>query len=109
MKNFIQIRWLVALSFALIVELPAQQAAEDERSRLMQEYMARRAEWVEVRKHALDRVKAAQTEAEKKELRAKLEQDEKPLLDKMTEAGRAYAAAEKAHREKRGAEGKPTK
>lgn len=71
----------------------------DENTRLMQDYMARRAEWVAVRQKALDQVKDAKTPAEKKQHLDKLADDEKPLLAKMGEAARAYKAAEKTKRD----------
>lgn len=79
-------------------EVPSA-AGTDETSRLMQEYMARRAEWVAVRKEALDKVKAAGSDAAKKQIKDKLANDEKPLRAKVDEAARAYRAAEKAKRD----------
>lgn len=68
-------------------------AGLDENTRLMQEYMARRAEWLEVRQSALDKVKTAKTDQEKKQNLDKLAADEKPALAKMNDAARAYKAA----------------
>jgi hypothetical protein len=92
--------------------LAAQQAAPsatlDENTRLMQEYMARRAEWIELRRAALDKVKAAKDEKEKKQHRDKLAEEEKPILAKVNEAARAYRDAEKAKHDQLAA-GKPAK
>lgn len=77
----------------------------DETARLMQDYMVRRSEWIELRRTALDKVKAAKDEAEKKQHREKLAEDEKPVLARVAEAARAYRAAKKAEEAKRG-EGK---
>ena len=81
-------------------------AVLDENTRLMQEYMARRAEWIELRRAALDKVKASKDDKEKKQHRDKLAEDEKSILARMAEAARAYQAAEKAKRDQL-AEGKP--
>jgi len=93
--------WLLVLSLSVLQPFsPSLRAqTQDEHTRLMQEYMARRAEWVELRRAALDKVKAAKDDKEKKQHFDKLADDEKPLLAKMGEAGRAYQAAEKAKRE----------
>lgn len=108
---------LVLLSVAVGLPLgaPAQEkpradngsrAGLDEPDRLMQEYMVRRAEWIELRRTALDKVKAATDDRERKQHRDKLAVDEKPVLARVAEAARAYQAAEKAKRDKL-AESKP--
>lgn len=74
-------------------------AGMDENVRLMQEYMARRAEWLDVRRATLDKVKVAKNDKGKQQQLDKLAEDEKPLLTKMGEAARAYQAAEKAKRD----------
>jgi hypothetical protein len=65
----------------------------DETTRLMQEYMARRAEWLEVRRTGLEQVKAARSEQEKQQRLEKLAGDEKPLLGRLASAAQAYRAA----------------
>lgn len=74
---------------------------QDERARLMQEYMARRAEWVELRRAALEKTKGAKDDKEKKQHRDKLADEERPVLERMAEAARAYQAFEKADRARR--------
>jgi predicted transcriptional regulator len=81
-------------------------AGLDEADRLMQEYMVRRAELIELRQRSLDQVKAAKDDKERKQHRDKLAADEKPVLARVAEAARAYQAAEKAKRDKL-AESKP--
>ena len=88
----------VALGLALLgSSLRAQNAPAipplDETARLMQEYMARRAEWLELRRAALDEAGAAKSEREKKQRLDKLSDDEKPLLSRMGNAAQAYRAA----------------
>lgn len=97
---------LLTLTFTLTLPSLAFAQTQDETTRLMQEYMARRAEWVELRKVALDKVKTAKDDKEKQQHRDKLTEDEKPILAKVAEAARVYQAAEKAKRDKL-AEGKP--
>lgn len=84
---------------------PAPPAVLDENTRLMQEYVARREEWVALRRAALAKVKEAKDGKEKKQHFEKLAEDEKPALARMGEAARAYQA-EKTKREQRAT--KPT-
>ncbi len=86
---------------ALAQSAPA--AGLDENTRLMQEYMARRAEWLNARRATLDKVKVAKNDKEKKQQLDQLAEDEKPLLAKMGDAARAYQAAEKAKRDSQAA------
>lgn len=85
--------------FAAILPCRLPSQTQDESARLMQEYMARRAEWVALRRAALDDAKAAKDDKEKKQRLAKLAEDEKPVLARVAEAARAYQAAEKAKRD----------
>lgn len=73
--------------------------AQDETTRLMQEYMSRRTEWIELRQAALNRIKNVKDPAEKKQQLDKLAQDEKPALDRLSAAAQAYKAAQKAKRD----------
>ena len=68
---------------------------KDETDRLMQEYMARRADWMAVRKAATDLAAKAPNETARKAILKQLESDEKPSLAKMDEAGKAYYDAKK--------------
>ncbi|MFZ5493764.1 MAG: hypothetical protein ACOZE5_00320 [Verrucomicrobiota bacterium] len=101
-----KLRLLVLCLLSSVFCLPTFAQTQDESTRLMQEYMARRAEWVELRRAALDKVKAAKDDKERKQHRDKLAEDEKPVLARMAEAARAYQAVEKAKRDQL-AEGKP--
>lgn len=105
MKLRVRIATVLCLLSSVIWQ-PAFAQTQDESARLMQEYMVRRAEWIELRKVALDKVKTAKDEKEKKQHRDKLAEDEKPILARVAEAARAYQAAEKAKRDQ-AAEGKP--
>jgi len=71
-------------------------AGQDERTRLMQEYMARRAEWIELRRATLDKIKASKDDSEKKRHIEKLAEDEKPILARINVAASAYRDVEKA-------------
>lgn len=86
---------LLTIGLCAVAQGQASNADVDERSRLMQEYMARRAEWVEVRKAGLEKVKRAKDEKEKKQHADKLAEEERPYLEKMHAAGQAFQAFEK--------------
>lgn len=88
-------RFFISVILGLLAchSLLAQQAALDDSARLMQEYMVRRAEWVEARRVALDQIKSAKNESEKKQIKDKLAKDEEALLAKMSDASRAYKQA----------------
>lgn len=90
----------LALVFALAAPPPLLAQTQDEYTRVMQEYMARRAEWVALRRDALDQIKGAKDENEGQQRRAKLAEDEKPALARMGEAARAVQTAEQARRER---------
>lgn len=100
---------LLALVLAFAGPLSAQIPGVSENDRLMEEYMIRRAEWLELRKGALEKVKAARDQSERKHHLARLAEDEKPLLERMAAAARAFKAAEKAKRDRIEAEHKPAK
>jgi hypothetical protein len=71
---------------------PAAQAATagiDETDRLMQEYMAQRAQWMVLRQDALEKAAKAPNENARKGVLKKLEDDEQPLLAKMAVARKA--------------------
>lgn len=96
----LRLRLVVVLGLlSSVLWQPAFAQVQDESTRLMQEYMARRAEWVELRRVAFEKIKATNDDKEKKKHRDKLAEDEKPILAKVGEAARAYKAAEKAKRD----------
>jgi|GEM_PF-3830840 len=79
-----------------VADKPAVSAAGiDETTRLEQEYMARRAEWVALRSEALERTKKAPEAGSRKQITDQLAEDEKPLLAKMSVAARAYRESAK--------------
>jgi hypothetical protein len=84
--------FLIFSSFLLGETAPSFPAL-DETTRLMQEYMARRAEWLELRQSALEQARTARNEQEKKQRLERLAGDEKPLLSRMASAAQAYRAA----------------
>jgi hypothetical protein len=71
-------------------------AGTKESDRLMQEYMARRAEWLELRRVALEDAKKAKNENEKKNILKKLADDEKALKAATKELAKQLHDAEKA-------------
>jgi hypothetical protein len=74
---------------------PATLPGTDEIDRLMQEYMARRAEWMAVRKVATDLAAKAPNETARKAILKQLETDELPSQEKMNDAAKAYHDAKK--------------
>lgn len=77
----------------------------DDADRLMQEYMARREEWMAVRKIATEKAEKATNENARKAILKQLETDEKATLTKMDEAAKAYRDVKKqknANRKPRG-------
>jgi hypothetical protein len=68
----------------------------NEDDRLMQEYMARRQAWVQLRQKAQEEVKQAKTEAEKKRILQKLENEERPLRASAAQGAKQVQAARKA-------------
>lgn len=71
-------------------------AGINESDRLMQEYMARRAEWLELRRVALDDAKKAKNDTEKKNILKKLADDEKALKAATKDLAKQLRDAEKA-------------
>jgi hypothetical protein len=76
----------------------AETTGENEYSRVMQEYIARRQEWFDIRRAALDKIKRAADDREKKLYRDKLAEDERPYVVRMDAAATALEALQKARR-----------
>lgn len=73
---------------------PAQ--TEDPHTRLVQAYMARRAEWVALRAREQKRAKEAKDDQERKSILQKLAADERPLRAAAAELARQVRDSEKA-------------
>lgn len=92
---------LLVLFLLLIGSTAAQEKAgtvklSDDSDRLMQEYMVRRAEWLELRKVTNEKAQPAEGSNERRQVFDKIKRDERATFGRMAEVTRAYRAAEKA-------------
>lgn len=90
----------IALVTSSIALAAGASPAEDEHTRLMQEYMAKRAEWIALREREGEKIKQAKDEKAKQVILKKLDEDERVLR---------AAAADLATRLKASAESKKNK
>lgn len=74
---------------------------EDEHTRLVQEYMAKRAEWVALREREMPKIKAAKDKAQRRALERKLDEDVQRLKAQSAELSARMRSAEKAKRDRK--------
>jgi hypothetical protein len=92
-----------ALLLATFALAPAAEPPpnEDEHTRLVQEYMAKRAEWVALREREMPKIKAAKDKAQRRSLERKLDEDVQRLKAQSAEFSARVRAAEKAKRDRK--------
>lgn len=91
-----------ALATAAFAQSAGSPSAEDEHTRLMQEYMAKRAEWVALRAQEYEKIKKAKDAKTKEALLKKLDADVQKLRGAAADLAARVKASNDAKKNKGG-------